>query len=99
MKKWSDTKKKIFSPARIAKNQAAVEKAVMEMDLRALRAASGKTQVELAPLIAMTQSELSRFERRADHRVSMLNKYVRALGGTVKIVAKLRNKTFTIAEG
>lgn len=97
--RWQDKKKKHMSPERIEKAQRAAETTALEMDLRALREAAGLTQIEMAPLVEMTQPELSRFERREDHRVTMLRRYVNALGGTVKIVAKLKNKEITLAEG
>jgi predicted transcriptional regulator len=45
------------------------------------------TQVELARAADMTQSELSRMESRADHRISTLRRYVDALGGKLEITA------------
>lgn len=92
-------KKKHMSTARIAKIEAAAGKEALELDLRALRLAAGKTQVEMAPLIDMTQSELSRFERREDHRLSLLRRYVKALGGRFKLTVEIDNKTITLLEG
>ena len=37
----------------------------------------------------MTQPQLSRVEKRSDHLVSTLRKYVRAMGGDVKVVARV----------
>lgn len=88
-----------MSTARIAKIEAAAGKEALELDLRALRLAAGKTQVEMAPLIDMTQSELSRFERREDHRLSLLRRYVKALGGRFKLTVEIDNKTITLLEG
>jgi len=62
------------------------------MTLRALREASGKTQDEMAELTAMSQSQLSRFERRDDYLLSTLRRYVEALGGEIEIVAVLKGK-------
>lgn len=46
-----------------------------------------KSQANVAEQLGITQSQLSRFERRRDHRVSSLRKYVEALGGRLEIVA------------
>jgi hypothetical protein len=97
--RWSDLKKKHLSPARIEKAEAAAEREALDMDLRALRLALGKTQAEVAALVDMTQSELSKFERREDHRLSMLRRYVEALGGRFKVIAEIGDTTVTLIEG
>jgi predicted transcriptional regulator len=96
--RWEDLKRKHLTASQIAEVEAVVEKDALEMDLRALRKAANLTQNEMAPLIEMTQSELSRLERREDHRVSTLARYVRALGGHLKIVAEVGKKKIVLAE-
>jgi transcriptional regulator with XRE-family HTH domain len=58
------------------------------LSLAVLRRARGLTQVELAAAAGMDQSELSKAERRSDHRVSTLRLYVAALGGELEIFAR-----------
>ena len=41
----------------------------------------------MAQLAEMTQSELSRTERRDDHLLSTLRRYVQALGGRLEVLA------------
>jgi DNA-binding XRE family transcriptional regulator len=65
---------------------------LLEEDLRALREAAGVTQEELAERVAVDQSQISRLERHGDARVSLLKRYVEALGGELQIVATLRGK-------
>jgi transcriptional regulator with XRE-family HTH domain len=96
--RWEDVKGKRFTAEKIAEIEARATQDLLEMDLRALRKAANLTQAKMAPLIAMTQSELSRLERRDDHRVSTLARYVRALGGSLKIVAEVGKKKVTLAE-
>jgi len=96
--RWEDLKRKHLTAAKIAEAEEAAGQDALEMDLRALRKAANLTQNEMAPLIEMTQSELSRLERREDHRVSTLARYVRALGGHLKIVAEVGKKKVTLAE-
>jgi len=43
---------------------------ILEMNLRELRQAAGKTQEQVATAAKMKQSELSRAERREDHLLS-----------------------------
>ena len=52
----------------------------------------GATQVDAASRAEMTQSELSRIERRSDHLVSTLKRYVHALGGELEVTAVLGKK-------
>lgn len=59
------------------------------MSLRTLRESLGKTQGEVARDAAMTQPQLSRVEKRRDHLLSTLRKYVRAMGGDVDVVARI----------
>lgn len=65
---------------------------VVELDLRATRELLGKTQVEVAKAADMDQSEVSKAERRDDHLLSTLRRYVAALGGEVEVIAKFGNK-------
>ena len=62
------------------------------MDLRAIRELLGKTQVDLAEATDMTQSEVSRLERRPDVRLSTLKRVVEALGGEIEIFATFGDK-------
>ncbi len=65
---------------------------LLDMDLREMRESTGKTQQDLAPLLEMTQSVLSKTERREDHRVSTLRRYVQALGGELEVIANFGDK-------
>src|SRR5689334_16355522 len=90
--KWSDIKARKFSPEKIAEIQKLADGDVLEMNLRALRESTGKTQEEIAITASMGQSELSRLERRDDHLLSTLRRYVAALGGELEVVAILGDK-------
>ena len=54
-------------------------------NLSALRRELGLTQVEVADRLGMTQSDLSKLERRPDVRLSSLRGYAEALGGRLQI--------------
>jgi len=91
--KWSDTKRKSkLSPKRIAEIENEAEQEIIDGDLRALREIAGKTQADVAGLIEKTQGELSRMERRSDHRLSTLRKLVEALGGELEVIARVGSK-------
>jgi transcriptional regulator with XRE-family HTH domain len=63
-----------------------------EMALRDLRRAMGKTQVEVARKLRISQVSLSDTERRTDVMLSTLRKYVGALGGELDLVARFPNR-------
>ncbi len=96
---WQEIKAKKFSPDQLQQIDNAVEQELLEMDLRALREAAGLTQEELAQRIAITQSQLSKLERREDHRISTIRRYVAALGGELEIVAVVDGKRILLASG
>ena len=66
MKRWKDLRRQRLSSEQLQEVERQVETDLVDMDLRAIRELLGKTQEELAELTQMSQSEISRFERRAD---------------------------------
>lgn len=90
--KWSDVKRAKLEPSRLERVQHRVEKELLEANLSELRQAVGVTQVEAAEAAEMTQSELSRLERRPDHLVSTLRRYVESLGGELEVTAVFGKK-------
>ncbi len=90
--RWQDLKKKKLSPTQLEQIDREVEQELLEMDLRAIREMAGKTQVDVAAVTDMTQSEISRLERREDFRLSTLKRYVEALGGELEVVAAFGDK-------
>jgi predicted transcriptional regulator len=94
MHKWSDLKAERFSPEDVEKLRKEALRDLLEEDLRALREAAGVTQEELAEKVGADQSQISRLERQGggDARVSLLKRYVEALGGEIQIVATLQGK-------
>jgi predicted transcriptional regulator len=91
--KWEDVMLTRFTPAQIKKMRAEVKREILEADLRAMRELAGKTQAEVAKAAQMTQGEISRVEKREDHLLSMLRRYVEALGGELEVRAVFGDKT------
>jgi predicted transcriptional regulator len=83
------------SKRRLAEIDAAVAEDVQSF--RALREALGLTQVQLAKLASMSQSEVSKFEARQDHRIERMREMVEALGGQLEVVAVIGNKRVRVA--
>jgi predicted transcriptional regulator len=70
-----------------------LEREDFELNLRAMRELAGKTQIFVAEHSGISQGEISIAERRKDHLVSTLRRYVKALGGELEIVARFGEKT------
>lgn len=96
LKRWEDIKRQKLSPETIEKIHHEVEEEVLEMNLQAVRELAGKTQVDVARACGVAQSEVSRTERREDHLLSTLRRYVEALGGKLEISAHFGDKSIKI---
>ncbi len=62
-------------------------KAPKAASLRQLRQWRGLTQVEAGRRFGVPQGEISKIEKRSDHRVRNLARYIEALGGRLELVA------------
>jgi predicted transcriptional regulator len=87
LRSWKSVKAARLSPPVAARVKARAAEEVQTCTLKRLRQELAVTQAELARSAEMTQSELSRLESRADHRVSSLKRYIAALGGEIEITA------------
>ncbi len=92
-KRWEEVEKRLFTPKEIAAAERFAEREMLEMNLRELRLAAGKTQEQVAKAAKMKQSELSRAERREDHLLSTLRRYVEGLGGELEVVARVGGRS------
>jgi hypothetical protein len=88
---WKDLQHKMGTVRRKQLHRE-VEQEILDMDLRGLRNLVGKTQQDMAILVQQSQGQVSETERRSDHRLSTLRKYVEALGGEIEVVANFGNK-------
>ena len=62
------------------------------MVLQEIRKISGLSQAQLANVLKMDQSNLSKLEKREDVYISTLRRYIEAVGGKLHIMAALPNK-------
>jgi transcriptional regulator with XRE-family HTH domain len=86
MKRFEDLPDKL-TPQTRRRIDARARKTVKEMGLDELRRARRMSQDELARTMETTQAHVSRLERRTDLYLSTLRRYIRALGGELRIVA------------
>jgi hypothetical protein len=86
--KWKDIERSRFTDEERAEIKArAKAELLLEMNLPELRNALGKTQLDIADAAEMAQANVSEFERRDDHMLSVLRRYIEALGGKLEVSA------------
>lgn len=71
----------------------------MVVTMRELRAFAGRSQVEVAEAMGVAQAEVSRLESRADTKLSTIERYVKALGGEVEVVARFGDRSLRLHIG
>jgi transcriptional regulator with XRE-family HTH domain len=76
-----------MAPASRADNRQRVRDELQRMALDELRSAKQLTQADMAELLDVPQSSISRIERRADMYLSTLRNYIHAMGGILQIQA------------
>lgn len=93
--KWKDIRRTSGpdSEARIAAMRQAMVDAMALADLRQVR---GFSQAEVAEVLDLSQSRVSRIEREEDLYLSTLRRYVAALGGQLELVAVFEDETLPI---
>ena len=73
-------------------NARADELILQEMSLRALRKDLKRTQVEVAKALSIGQDTVSRLEGRCNIMVSTLDRYIKAIGGEMFIIAEFPDR-------
>src|SRR5271166_3824544 len=76
-----------MEPASRAGNVRRVRDELQRMALDELRSAKRLTQADMAEMLDVPQSSISRIEQRADMYLSTLRNYVHAVGGELRIQA------------
>lgn len=76
-----------MNPVDVAENRQRVREEFQRMALDELRYAKQLTQADMAELLDLPQSSISRIEQRADMYLSTLRNYVQATGGILQIQA------------
>ena len=84
--KWSDLKAKM-SPEAADKASSLTANMLAQMPLEHLSAARQMTQVNLAQVLGVNQSAVSKLEKRTDMYLSTLRSYIEAMGGELEIQA------------
>ena len=82
-----------LTPEHRAEVEARADELILEeLSLRALRMGLKRTQVEVAEALGIGQDTVSRLESRCNIMVSTLDRYIKAIGGKVSIVAEFPDR-------
>jgi DNA-binding XRE family transcriptional regulator len=76
-----------MDPASRAENNRRVREELERMALEELRSAKQLTQTDMAEMLNVPQSSISRIEQRTDMYLSTLRNYIHAMGGVLQIQA------------
>lgn len=85
-----------MSPERRSKNEKVAKKKIAEIALQELRQSLNLTQEEVARALDMKQASVSKLENQEDMYISTLSRFVRALGGSLKLVATFPDREVII---
>jgi DNA-binding XRE family transcriptional regulator len=85
-RKFSELTAKMTAKQR-AEIKARSAKLLSELPLEQLRSARSLTQTNLAHLLGVNQSAISKMEKRTDMYLSTLRSYIEAMGGNLEIQA------------
>lgn len=97
--RWADIKAKgraKMMPGQARASDEWVRHELFDLSLRELREMAGATQVETAEAADTTQAEISKTERREDHLLSKLRRYVEALGGELEVTARFGDRSIRL---
>lgn len=87
-----------MSQARRDKVDAMTQDLLAEIPMHALRDALHFTQQQLAEELGVKQGSVSKMERRPDHLVSTLRRFVEAMGGELELRAHFPTGSVSITE-
>lgn len=89
----------LLDDAQIAEHRRPMKQAVLAQRLFEMRKAQGETQVQLARLMKVSQSRVSKLERGeiASSEVATLRSYVEALGGTLRVTADFPDRSVELS--
>lgn len=95
----NDKIRRLSAAQRKAVETRAAELIAEEMTLRELRRARKLTQVRIAKALGITQDSVSRLEKRSDLLLSTLRKTIKAMGGTLALVAEFPDRPPVVLSG
>lgn len=96
-KPFSELRKRM-TPEQRAESEAYFQLALLHLALAELQESLGVTPNDRSKNLDVIQSALSQLEEQDDIQVSTLSRYIKALGGSLKLVADFPNEEIVLAQ-
>jgi DNA-binding XRE family transcriptional regulator len=96
-KPFSELRKRM-TPKRRAESKTRAQMMLLHLALIELQESLGLTQDDLEKDLSIVESTLSELENQQDIQVSILSRYIKALGGNLKLVAHFPDKEIVLAQ-
>lgn len=90
--------RKLMTPERRAKNKTRAQIALLHLTLMELQESLGLKQDDLEKKLSELESTVLELENQEDIQVSTLSRYIKALGGNLKIVADFPQEEIVLAQ-
>jgi Helix-turn-helix domain len=96
-KPYSELRKRL-TPEQRAKNKTRAKIMLLQLTLMGLKESLELTQNELESDLTIFKSAISELENQKDIQVSTLSRCIKALGGSLKLVANFPDKEIILAQ-
>jgi hypothetical protein len=96
-KPFSELRKKM-TPKQRAKSEVMSKIALLHLNLLEIQASLGVTSEEIEAEFNDFEANISELENLEDISIYTLSRYIKALGGNLKIVANFSNQEVTLAQ-
>ncbi|TBR58411.1 transcriptional regulator [Westiellopsis prolifica IICB1] len=96
-KPFSELRKQM-TPERRAKNKTRAQIMLLHLTLLELQESLGLTNDDLKTDLSAVESTLCELENQEDIQVSSLSRYIKALGGNLKLVANFPDEEIVLAQ-
>ncbi|MBD2677359.1 MULTISPECIES: XRE family transcriptional regulator [Nostoc] len=87
-----------MTPERRERNKTRAQIALLHLALIELQESLGMTQDDLEKKLSAVESTVSELENQEDIQVSTLSRYIKALGGNLKIIADFPQEEIVLAQ-
>jgi septal ring factor EnvC (AmiA/AmiB activator) len=96
-KPFSELRKRM-SPERRERNKTRAQIALLHLTLMELQESLGVTQDDLEAKLSDVESPVSELDNQEDIQISTLSRYIKALGGNLRIVADFPEEEIVLAQ-
>jgi DNA-binding XRE family transcriptional regulator len=96
-KRFSELRKQM-TPEQRVESEIQVKVILLHLTLAELRESLALTQTHVAKDMGIVQSALSKIEHQDDIQISTLSRYIKSLGGNLKIIASFPDQEIVISQ-